>query len=262
MLRHLQHLDEQLNAVPFDDQHNQRADNAGRKDTIDHIRVLDEQQRAGGQAMDQESAQHHGCHTVAWDTQHQQRDHGAADGRVVRCFRRNNAFRISLAECFRMLGHVLGGHIGKHTGCGSANTGQDTDSGTDQSGAQRPGQPLHEFLHREAEALHFLNRDRFHTLADGFGRYEDIRHRENTDQGGQGVEAAHHFIAAEGEAGRSVNRGHTDHREQQTQHPGQKSLHHVARAQHGHHGQSEEADTEVFNRCKLQRHIRQHRCKE
>ena len=159
MLRNLEDLNEALDADPLDNEHDKTADHAGSEDTVNDISVLDEEQRTCGQAVDQETAEHHGRNAVARDTENEKRDHGAADRGVIGGLCCDDTVRAALAEFIALLGHILGSYVSEHAGCRTADTRKDTDAGTDQSGSEEVRQMVNEFLPGEAEAFDLLDRN-------------------------------------------------------------------------------------------------------
>ena len=154
VLRNLQNLYEALDTCPLNDQHDKVTYHTCSEDAVYDVGVLYEEERTGGQAVNQEAAKHHRGNTVARDTENEKRNHRTTDRCIVRTLGCNDTFRITCTEGFRMLAHVLCGYVRQHTGGGTADTRKDTDAGSDECCSQCTRKPGNELLHGEAEALH------------------------------------------------------------------------------------------------------------
>ena len=263
VLRNLQDLYEALDTCPLNDQHDEVADHTCSEDTVYDIRVLYEEKRTGGQAVDQETAEHHRGNTVARDTKHEERDHRTTDGCVICTLRCDDTLWITCTEGFRMLAHVLCGDVSEHTRGGTADTRKDTDAGSDDSCSQCARKPGNELLHGEAEALYLRGRDGLYALCIHLlCRLQDICDCEDTDESGQLIEASQKIRITEGKTCCTIDRCHTDEAEHQSKETCEEALDHISCREDRHHRECEEADTEVLNRCELQRNVCKHRCEE
>ncbi|MPN21081.1 hypothetical protein SDC9_168460 [bioreactor metagenome] len=164
-----------------------------------------EEQRSGGQAVQGQRAQQHGCGRVSGDAQGQQRHHRAADGGVISCFGRDNAINASRSKLFRVLVVVLGHGIGKYVRGAAADAGQNADAQTDQGRTQEVPFLAEELLHGKAKAFDALHTGLGDYLllheAAGLGRGDDLTDSKQAHHDGQHIKAALEVGTAEGEAG-------------------------------------------------------------
>ena len=80
---------------------------------------------------------------------------------------------------------------------------------------------IDKFLDTEAKALYLLHRDGLQLAAlHALRSDQDIGDREDTDQGGQGVEASHQVGKTKGKSSSAVDRSHTDQGEHQSEQAG------------------------------------------
>ena len=91
------------------------------KDKTQHDGVHDrtirgKERETGVQAVDHQSGQHNGHAAVAGDAQRQQGDEGRTADSVVGRLRRRNALHRTVAELFRVFGHILRSVVGEPRG--------------------------------------------------------------------------------------------------------------------------------------------------
>ena len=85
--------------------------------------------------MNRKTGNQHRCDAIARNAQCHHRNHGTAEGCIVRCFGCPNAFVTALSEFFRMLARLLRLSIGYHVGNAGAHARQEADPKADQEGA-------------------------------------------------------------------------------------------------------------------------------
>src|SRR5690606_37864766 len=127
-------------------------DEQRRNQTPDQIRLVLEQQRAGGDVVQRQRTHHHRGGTGAGNTQCQHRYHGAARRGTVGSFRRRQAAQITVAEATFLAGQTFLGHIGHRAGQGRPRPGQNAENEAHYAAADVGGEYRGAFLHIEQHA--------------------------------------------------------------------------------------------------------------
>ena len=105
-------------------------------DAVDYVRLLNEEHRPGGNAVDEEAAENDGRGGVAGDAEAQQRDHGAAGHSIVGGLRGHDSGELTLAEALRLIGEAPRLVVGEEGGDRPPRAGDGADAGADEGRAQ------------------------------------------------------------------------------------------------------------------------------
>ena len=261
MLRDVKQLYEDRQTCSLEDQHEDRGDDQRQVDTVDVLSGLVEDQRTRADGVDLKAAQEDRGNGVARDTHAEQRDHGAADGRVVRGLGSDDAVDDAGTELLRILGTVAGCSVCQETGGGTADAGQDTDADTDQSGDDGVRDLLDELFHGQAVALQFvfLLLHLVRQVIPAEAGEDDVGDSEDTDQEHRDVKAGHQLVVAEGKADHRVDGSHTDHGKGDADQTGDQAVQHVLAGKGGDDGQREDRDCEVIRRAEEKADLRKQR---
>ena len=158
-------------------QHHNIGDDEGGEDAVYGNGMFHEQERAGGEPLNHERAEHDGGNDVSGHPEGQERDQRAAAYRVVGGFRCGDALHTALAVHFRRLGKAFGLRIGEE-GCRTdARSRDDADKRADDGGTDEVHDVARQILERDA-ALRYCAFLKGHATDYVFNGYEHLRDGE------------------------------------------------------------------------------------
>ena len=156
--------------------------------------MFHEQERAGGEPLNHERAEHDGGNDVSGHPEGQERDQRAAAYRVVGGFRCGDALHTALAVHFRRLGKAFGLRIGEE-GCRTdARSRDDADERAEERGTQQVELVRPDFPERQPliGQLALLD-DPALAEEDILKGQEHLRYREKPDERGHQRDAVEQF---------------------------------------------------------------------
>ena len=232
-------------------------------DSIHDGAVRGKEREAGVQAVDHQRGQHDGHAAVAGDAQRQQGDEGRAADGVVGRLSRSNALHRTMAELFRVLGHILCGVVGEPRGFRCTGAGHDAHAGADErANDNRAEHPLVLFLCDLAVVVADLSGVEVQLVPLQLRLANDLHQCEQADEGNGKVEAQ---IQAGDAEGKAVITGHgvcAHAGDEKAEAGGDDALDETLARDACDDGHAKQADHEVLRRAKLRRNFSHLRAEE
>ncbi len=208
-MRHQDDLGDVAKTGEADDGEEQIGQEQAEDERVEDVGRLVEQVRPRDQTVDQQAAQQRRRHRVAGDAEGQHGNQAAADDRVVGGLRTGHGLDRALAEQAGVLGiasRFRAADEGRDVGAGTRNQ---ADQGSDD---RRPGEMVAHLPQQLAARPHTADlwdvELGVHALA--FGQEQDLRDREQADQGDDHRNPLVKRGLVEGEPQRAGHRVHTD----------------------------------------------------
>ena len=259
MLGQLQDFDEAAHTEKLYQERNDTGHDHRRKNRIDQVVVLTEKERTGLKAMNGKGAQQDRGYGVSRNAKGQQRDHGAANGSVIRGFRGHNTVNDAGPEFLRILGAFLGNTIGHDIGRSAANARQDADPGSDQRRAEHVGDLSDEFLLAESKALDVRIYIQDLDFSGRLGLRQQFLQRIQANQCGNAGKTRFQAADSKSKARVAVDRSRAKAAEEHTDRAAHKTLCDGLSGQAGHQGECKQGHRGVFIHTKFQCHLCQQR---
>ena len=207
--------------------------------------------------MDEQGADHDGCHCIARNAEGHHRNECAADCGVVRGFRRDEPLHRTVSEFpFGFFRDALGVVVGHQRGDIPAGSGQRADGDADCRGLKRQRQVLSDGRQRRDDAADLLSHSGLIYVVQLQQRFRNAKQSDHHRNEGY---SAFEKLKVEGEAFSEGQRVAPDRADGDAQRPGEDALYQAALTERADEEDAKDRKKHVVARLETERKIRNQR---